>query len=623
LTVVYPTTDQYPDCFNESIFTNVHFHGTHTSPQSTGDNVFLQFAPMPRAASTARTLMPDPNQGTAFRDLFARCETELASSTMPKIWPRLWNDTPSIVPGAPPLALGVPDSFKKWMTDSLTNAGATVWRQQNSNAIVNGAFPQNYIGAYPYCYRLPECDADNCKPDSTAATSAHTHGAGAAEMDETQAPQRPLQMAQVPGTHWYHAHKHGSTTINVTNGMTGVFLIEGQYDDAIKADFGGQINTKVMVIGQLGGTPFLARGAGGSDPYFSVNGQLQPVITMAPGEIQWWRIANTSARAGVYFLSPSATCQPTDKALTWKQIAQDGVQFNNTNYTAAWNNCAAFFLASGNRADLLVRAPNTPNDYPVLVYNSVDSTDRLPAATKNRVLGITNGADPTRLTLATVRVTSSANNMSFPAQAPPFPGFLKNIDRVQATRELVFESVNNSGGPGNPAQHTIDGKLFDGEVGAAIVLNQNEEWKIVNKTFPNGNNSLISHPFHIHINPFQVTEIFDPNAQVMIGGSLQNVYVTTTPADPSKQCQIDPGNEATWKPCSAVAPPPTVWWDVFAIPSGNVFSGVKISGYFKMRSRFVDYPGYYVLHCHILAHEDRGMMTVVYVTPLQPPFSHH
>jgi FtsP/CotA-like multicopper oxidase with cupredoxin domain len=42
-----------------------------------------------------------------------------------------------------------------------------------------------------------------------------------------------------------------------------------------------------------------------------------------------------------------------------------------------------------------------------------------------------------------------------------------------------------------------------------------------------------------------------------------------------------------------------------------------------MVSRFVDYAGYYVIHCHILAHEDRGMMTVVYVTPLQPPFSHH
>jgi FtsP/CotA-like multicopper oxidase with cupredoxin domain len=42
-----------------------------------------------------------------------------------------------------------------------------------------------------------------------------------------------------------------------------------------------------------------------------------------------------------------------------------------------------------------------------------------------------------------------------------------------------------------------------------------------------------------------------------------------------------------------------------------------------MRSRFVDFPGLYVMHCHILAHEDRGMMTIVQVAPYKPPVTHH
>jgi FtsP/CotA-like multicopper oxidase with cupredoxin domain len=50
---------------------------------------------------------------------------------------------------------------------------------------------------------------------------------------------------------------------------------------------------------------------------------------------------------------------------------------------------------------------------------------------------------------------------------------------------------------------------------------------------------------------------------------------------------------------------------------------IQVPGYFKMRSRFVDYPGQYVIHCHILAHEDRGMMTIVEVAPLRTPYSHH
>jgi FtsP/CotA-like multicopper oxidase with cupredoxin domain len=43
-----------------------------------------------------------------------------------------------------------------------------------------------------------------------------------------------------------------------------------------------------------------------------------------------------------------------------------------------------------------------------------------------------------------------------------------------------------------------------------------------------------------------------------------------------------------------------------------------------MRSRFVDYPGLWVIHCHILAHEDRGMMTIVQVLPQpQLQMKHH
>jgi FtsP/CotA-like multicopper oxidase with cupredoxin domain len=52
---------------------------------------------------------------------------------------------------------------------------------------------------------------------------------------------------------------------------------------------------------------------------------------------------------------------------------------------------------------------------------------------------------------------------------------------------------------------------------------------------------------------------------------------------------------------------------VFAIPSSRNDAGPTIPGYFKMRSRFVDYPGLYVMHCHILIHEDRGMMFSVEV----------
>jgi FtsP/CotA-like multicopper oxidase with cupredoxin domain len=177
--------------------------------------------------------------------------------------------------------------------------------------------------------------------------------------------------------------------------------------------------------------------------------------------------------------------------------------------------------------------------------------------------------------------------------------------------------------------HQIDGKSFDGDVGALVRLNTTEEWTVRNF-------AQIEHPFHIHINPFQVIETFEPMQQLPDGKPL---YITDKKARKSKkQCYLDPMKPETWKSCT---PPRFVardalWWDVFPIPGGlnAVYKNGKpikgkdgkpivIPGWFKMRSRFVDYAGFYVIHCHILAHEDRGMMTVVEVAPSQSPYSHH
>ena len=80
------------------------------------------------------------------------------------------------------------------------------------------------------------------------------------------------------------------------------------------------------------------------------------------------------------------------------------------------------------------------------------------------------------------------------------------------------------------------------------------------------------HPFHMHVNPLWVTRIEVPDDQ----GRLHNV--------------LD-------------AP---VWMDTVSIPRG---------GRVVFRSRFADYTGMWVNHCHILMHEDHGMMQAVQVLP--------
>ena len=109
------------------------------------------------------------------------------------------------------------------------------------------------------------------------------------------------------------------------------------------------------------------------------------------------------------------------------------------------------------------------------------------------------------------------------ASFPPFLGDITD-DEIKATKTVVFESTPTppNSKPSNPAaMHTIDGHKFDGNVGQVVLLNTAEEWKIVNRTVngtvangvvsPTDPPGVVDHPFHIHINPFQITELFDPN----------------------------------------------------------------------------------------------------------------
>ncbi len=104
-------------------------------------------------------------------------------------------------------------------------------------------------------------------------------------------------------------------------------------------------------------------------------------------------------------------------------------------------------------------------------------------------------------------------------------------------------------------------------------LNSVEEW-----TFINNNND--EHPIHVHVNDFQVTEYFDPTVGLRTG--------------PDK-----------WGVDNANVPAPTMQIDESVIQPGRL----------SMRTRFDDYIGMFVMHCHRLNHEDNGLMALINVIP--------
>jgi len=586
----YPQSagDTMPNCFHGSSTGNLHFHGTHTSPTSTGDDVFVMVRPSPRANGkptiTAATYRKD------FDTFFSNCEAKLKDPLQQ--WPNVWADLP-------------PD-YTKQQEHLLSTLYPDLWHE-NEMKIHAGEWAQYYIGAFPYCFVLPNYG------HSLTPNNGGTDADG-------------LHMGQAPGTHWYHAHKHGSTALNVSNGMAGAFIIEGDaYDGKLNAFYNQYRTNKekdwtrqqpTLVVNQLDTTPSLERNGGSGPPPFSVNGQQLGQLTMHPGEVQLWRIVNASPISGFYL--PSL---PT--GFTWRQTAQDGVQFDDRNYQARAER--PVFVAPGNRIDLLVRAPDQAPSAPIpIVVAQGVSVSRAQTGTPGAVL-------------FSVVVAGSGPAMPLIPHMPLRPGFLHDIkpsEVVGPVRTMTFETTG--GGSGKSA-HTINGVKFEeGKPWTISPLNTVEEWKIENRTA----GPLIDHPFHIHVNPFQVTEVFDPNAPLLdskhfpIGTDKLYVVSTTKPALKPGQCWLNPNDNTTWKQCSAAPPAQypgemtNIWWDVFPIPSGikaTADSGpIVIPGYFKMRSRFVDYRGSYVIHCHILAHEDRGMMVEVDLD-VKPavPMAHH
>ncbi len=110
----------------------------------------------------------------------------------------------------------------------------------------------------------------------------------------------------------------------------------------------------------------------------------------------------------------------------------------------------------------------------------------------------------------------------------------------------------------------VDSEQFTGEIKHVISLGAEEEWTIENST------SAV-HAHHIHVNPFLVTHING---------------VELAEDDPLRR-----------------------WQDTVALP----FRTDEGPGTITYKTRFETFVGKFVIHCHILRHEDRGMMQTVEV----------
>lgn len=135
---------------------------------------------------------------------------------------------------------------------------------------------------------------------------------------------------------------------------------------------------------------------------------------------------------------------------------------------------------------------------------------------------------------------------------------LSKISKIDKRCTITIEGsgMGMMGGMKHEAAFTFDGKSFDPKrVDQSVKFNTTEEWTLINP-------SSMDHPFHLHAWPFQVSN--DGSGKYLDG-----------------------------------------WHDTVNLPSGKTV---------KIRIPFVDVSGTTVYHCHILDHEDAGMMGIIKVS---------
>ena len=390
-----------------------------------------------------------------------------------------------------------------------------------------------------------------------------------------------------PGIFWYHPHLHGSSGAQVSSGMFGAIIVEGGANELFDPQLAPErvifVHKHNLTVAGL--TDSLNDSAVPDPSVFLLNGAYQPTIVMRPGEVQIWHFINS---ATFYSFNPLLDGH------TMQAFARDGdpipevfrpinaatvAQFANPNWQSNIQGWPGTFASPGSRISVIVKASDTPGDYllrsmlspwtnnvNIPIYEEVVARIQVQGTPVQAVLPPASKFVPNRdfAPILAEEVAASGGETRnlilgvFALNSPRLPPFPSGEEWVlpQGEGGVLSSLVFGTGSPVNSDKVYP----FQSATGAAIVsqtvnLGAVEEWTITTLDgFP--------HPFHMHVNDMYVVKVN--------GQSLAQPY----------------------------------WADTLTIPP---------NGSITFRVRFKDFDGAFVWHCHVLEHEDLGMMQLVTV----------
>ncbi|MEM9265752.1 MAG: multicopper oxidase family protein [Cyanobacteria bacterium P01_F01_bin.13] len=472
------------------------------------------------------------------------------------------------------------------------------------------------------------------------------------------------------GTFWYHTHRHGSTAVQVSSGMAGALIVRGdrtpsQNNGKIKT---GDIDTllngvngkampeRILLLQQIqyacldkngaikvqkDGDNIVAWVCGPRDKgiieftdaaekqffaptawsesghHTSINGQILPTFKAKAGEIERWRMIHAGVRDTISLefrkrkvnaptistVSAVAADDYIEKHCSGVPIPYHVIADDGLTRAAAWET-ELTTLQPGYRSDALVVFPEA-GDYCV-----IDTSAPAPGSVSRNVesrklLGIVKAEPGTTVSgdihsyVTEQLVAAAERTMPVSIQSKviddlqdglklsafvPHPDISEN--EVTGAQEMVF-FIDTTGNKAkfevsNATGANFDPKPYDpNRVDRRLPLGGVDEWTL--------QSYFVGHPFHIHVNPFQIVKILDPNGNDVSG--LDAVDEANGTVDPQYR-----NLKGVWKDTLWIKGPPPG-----TMPPQGVYTVI-------VRTRYERYIGEFVQHCHILDHEDQGMM---------------
>jgi FtsP/CotA-like multicopper oxidase with cupredoxin domain len=378
-----------------------------------------------------------------------------------------------------------------------------------------------------------------------------------------------------PGMYWYHPHVHGISSIAVTGGASGAIVVEG-IENIQPAVVG--LPQRVLMLRDMpliADRPVAINGQEQQAPFWDLSLNYVPVvfpvyrpsiIKMHAGEKEFWRVVNASANSIFDIqLKYDGVQQPL------QIVGFDGVptgsQDGKHQGTIVTQN--DILIPPAGRVEFITTAPATSVQQAQLSTIGIDSGplgDSLPGRP-----------------IANIELTQDPLNLRVGyATGPANPQRFAGLDKVKATvtRHLyfseTFQHAQHGGGHARGAAGvnffiTVKGQQpvkFDPNNPPAITTTQGavEDWIIQN-------HAPEVHEFHMHQIHFLL------------------LAVNGVP----------------------VAPEQRQFYDTYQVPYWD-----QIGHYPSIKVR-MDFRGPvvgdFVYHCHILQHEDAGMMAIIRVLP--------